>query len=59
MYGFMAITYFWIFRHLFGAELRIETPEFWLTMQIAMTVGFLTSYPVNWWLLKAGLKEKM
>jgi hypothetical protein len=28
-------------------------------MQIAMLFGFVTSYPVNWWLLKAGLKEKM
>lgn len=28
-------------------------------MQIAMSFGFLTSYPVNWWLLRSGLKEKM
>jgi hypothetical protein len=28
-------------------------------MQIAMPAGFLTSYPVNWWLLRAGIKEKM
>jgi len=28
-------------------------------MQIAMLIGFLTAYPVNWWLLRAGLKEKM
>jgi hypothetical protein len=28
-------------------------------MQIAMLAGFLTSYPVNWWLLRAGIKEKM
>jgi hypothetical protein len=28
-------------------------------MQIAMLCGFVTSYPVNWWLLRAGLKEKM
>ncbi len=28
-------------------------------MQIAMAAGFLTSYPVNWWLLSKGIKEKM
>jgi len=28
-------------------------------MQIAILAGFLTSYPVNWWLLRAGIKEKM
>jgi nitrogen regulatory protein PII len=28
-------------------------------MQIAMIFGFLTSYPVNWWLLRKGWKETM
>ena len=28
-------------------------------MQIAMLAGFLTSYPVNWWLVSTGIKEKM
>jgi hypothetical protein len=28
-------------------------------MQIAMLVGFATSYPVNWWLITAGFKERM
>ena len=28
-------------------------------MQIAMICGFVTAYPVNWWLIRAGLKEKM
>jgi len=26
-------------------------------MQLAMVLGFLTSYPVNWWLLKKKIKE--
>jgi branched-subunit amino acid transport protein len=59
MYGFMALAYFWIFRRVFGAELEVASLEFWFVMQIAMLFGFLTSYPVNWWLLRAGLKEKM
>jgi hypothetical protein len=28
-------------------------------MQIGMLAGFLTSYPVNWWLVRRGIKEKM
>ena len=28
-------------------------------MQLAMLCGFATAYPVNWWLIRRGLKEKM
>jgi Domain of unknown function (DUF4396) len=28
-------------------------------MQIAMTCGFATAYPVNWGLIRRGIKEKM
>ncbi|MFA7306399.1 MAG: DUF4396 domain-containing protein [Hyphomicrobium sp.] len=59
MYGFMAVAFFWIFRDILGTELKVNTPEFWFMMQIAMICGFITSYPVNWWLLRTGLKEKM
>ncbi|MBI1261232.1 MAG: DUF4396 domain-containing protein [Rhizobiales bacterium] len=59
MYGFMAIAYFAIFPVQFGVELKTNSPEFWFAMQIAMLCGFVTSYPVNWWLLKVGIKEKM
>lgn len=59
MYGFMAVAQFWIFRQVLGVTLSVATPEFWFMMQIAMFCGFFTSYPVNWWLLKAGIKEKM
>jgi hypothetical protein len=59
MYGFMAIAYFWIFRRVLGVELGVNSVEFWFMMQIAMLCGFATSYPVNWWLLRAGLKEAM
>ncbi|WP_268811793.1 DUF4396 domain-containing protein [Caballeronia arationis] len=24
-----------------------------------MVVGFFTTYPVNWWLIRKGIKEKM
>lgn len=55
MYGWMAVATFFIFGH----ELDKETPVFWFMMQIAMWLGFATSFPVNWWLLKRGIKEKM
>lgn len=59
MYGFMAFAYFYIFRHVLGTKLEVDSFEFWFMMQIAMLFGFVTSYPANWWLLRAGLKEKM
>nr|WP_255599473.1 DUF4396 domain-containing protein [Afifella sp. IM 167] len=59
MYGFMALAHFWIFKHLLGAELQVASVEFWFMMQVAMLCGFATAYPVNWWLIRAGIKEKM
>lgn len=59
MYGFMALAAFGYFRSHLGIELSAGSPEFWFTMQLAMLTGFVTSYPVNWWLLRIGIKEKM
>jgi len=59
MYGFMAIANLWFFRQLLGVKLEVDTPEFWFLMQLAMLCGFVTAYPVNWWLLRSGIKEKM
>ena len=55
MYGWMAIATFLIFGH----EIEKTSPVFWFMMQIAMLGGFLTSWPVNAWLIREGLKEKM
>lgn len=55
MYGWMAIATFLIFGH----ELKANTTVFWFMMQIAMLCGFLTAYPMNWWLIKKKIKEKM
>jgi hypothetical protein len=53
MYGVMALVQFgWM-------RLAPDSAEFWFAMQVAMLGGFAASYPVNWWLLKAGIKEKM
>jgi len=59
MYGFMAFSYFYLFGDLLGVKIEANMAEFWFTMQIAMLCGFMTSYPVNWWLISSGIKEKM
>ena len=59
MYGFMAFAQFYLFRHLLGARLEVASVEFWFMMQLAMLVGFITSYPANWWLIRSGIKEAM
>jgi Domain of unknown function (DUF4396) len=59
MYGFMAFANLWLFRQVIGVRLEVNTVEFWFMMQIAMLCGFATAYPVNWWLLRIGVKEKM
>ncbi len=55
MYGWMAIATFLIFGH----EIEKTNPVFWFMMQIAMLAGFLTAFPVNWWLIRVGIKEAM
>ncbi len=59
MYGFMAFAQFHLFPHLAGQRAPVNSVEFWAAMQLAMVAGFLTSYPVNWWLVSAGIKERM
>ena len=55
MYGWMAIAYFLIFRR----QLSTATVDFWFMMQIAMLAGFATAYPMNWWLIRRGIKQAM
>ncbi|HEY3680874.1 MAG TPA: DUF4396 domain-containing protein [Bradyrhizobium sp.] len=59
MYGFMAFAQIYAFGRLFGARAPVDSPEFWFAMQWAMAAGFIVSFPVNWWLISAGIKEKM
>ncbi|WP_022793333.1 DUF4396 domain-containing protein [Marinococcus halotolerans] len=55
MFGFMALVHF-VF---FATPPSPAGPTFWFMMQIAMVIGFLTSYPVNWWLVDKGIKHAM
>lgn len=55
MYGWMALVVFVFFDH----TPEKNGPIFWSMMQVAMLCGFATSYGVNWWLLRSGIKETM
>jgi hypothetical protein len=55
LFGWMALAYF-VFFH---PPLRPDQVEYWFMMQIGMLIGFITAYPMNWWLIRAGIKENM
>ena len=59
MYGLMAVIQFGWYRTAFGGIAAVNCPEFWFAMQLLMLAGFCTSYPANWWLIRASLKEEM
>src|SRR5262249_16873442 len=35
------------------------TPNFWFVMSMGLLVGFVISYPINWWLVANHLKHGM
>lgn len=55
LFGYMALYHF----VLWEPPLSVDSPEYWFMMQIGMIVGFFTAWPVNAWLIKSGIKEKM
>jgi hypothetical protein len=59
MYGAMGLIQFAWLAPRFGAITPVASPEFWFAMQLAMLAGFVTSYPVNWLLIRIGWKERM
>lgn len=50
------LVYFLLFP---GPHLKVNEAVFWFIMQIGMMLGFITSYPINIFLVKSGWKEKM
>jgi len=56
MYGWMAVVYFVFFRQ---PHLHPDQAAYWFMMQIGMICGFITSYPMNRFLLRIGWKERM
>ncbi|MCJ2182012.1 DUF4396 domain-containing protein [Novosphingobium sp. 1949] len=59
MYGVMAAGQFLWFRPVYGALAPVDSAQFWFLMQLSMLAGFGTAFPVNWWLVKVGVKEAM
>jgi hypothetical protein len=55
LFGWMALMYF----VLFHPHLSPNEPAYWFMMQVGMLIGFATSYPMNWWLIRLGIKEAM
>ncbi|ARI76606.1 DUF4396 domain-containing protein [Halobacillus mangrovi] len=55
MFGWMAIVHF----VLFSEPPKPNEATYWFMMQIAMILGFITSYPANWVLVRKGIKEEM
>ena len=56
LFGWMALTYFVFFPN---PHLEPTSAVYWLMMQIGMVVGYFTSYPMNHFLVRWGLKEAM
>jgi hypothetical protein len=55
LFGWMALMNF----VLFHPAPMPNQPAFWFMMQVGMLVGFITAYPMNWWLVRVGIKEPM
>ena len=54
LFGWMAIMQLVLFT---DPHLPPDTSSYWFLMQIGMILGFLTTYPVNWWLIRRGVNE--
>ncbi|MDH4572154.1 DUF4396 domain-containing protein [Salinicola acroporae] len=59
--AFQIGMYLWmlIALHAWLGEMDAFTAPFWFMMQVAMLVGFMTSYPANWVLIDRGIKHGM
>jgi hypothetical protein len=55
LFGWMALAHYVIWQ----PALPTDSSSWWFMMQIGMSLGFLTSWPVNRWLLRRGIKEPM
>lgn len=54
MYGWMGLMIFGVF-----GSLSPQDPVFWFMMQISMACGFVTAWPMNWLLIRTGIKSGM
>lgn len=56
MFGWMALVHYVFFP---ANPPEANTAVYWFMMQLAMMLGFATSYPANWFLVKKGVKHAM
>ncbi|HET7656949.1 MAG TPA: DUF4396 domain-containing protein [Bacillales bacterium] len=56
MFGWMAIVHYVLFP---VSPPEANTAVYWFMMQLAMMLGFCTSYPANWFLVRKGVKHAM
>ena len=56
LFGWMAIIQLVLFP---SPHLPTDSAAFWFLMQVGMLIGFATTYPMNWWLIRRGIKEIM
>jgi hypothetical protein len=52
-------VWMWFTHAVLFPGLKPTTALYWFMMQIAMVVGFATTYPANWLLIRKGFKETM
>ena len=57
LFGWMALMTFVFFPA--PHHLHPDSPVYWFGMQIGMVAGFVTAWPVNTRLIRAGIKEAM
>lgn len=54
LFGWMAVMQLVLFP---SPRLPTDSAAFWFLMQLGMLIGFVTSCPMNWWLIRHGIKE--
>lgn len=47
------------FHFLLVPGVEVTSPTYWFMMQIGMVIGFIASFPPNWYLVRAGVKPRM
>jgi hypothetical protein len=54
LFAWMAVSDF-----QFMPRTELTSPAYWFMMQIGMVLGFIASFPNNWYLVRAGVKPGM
>ncbi len=57
MSGMLLVSKFWMPQVSGGDD--PSRPQFWFIMSIALLVGFIAAYPMNWWMVSNHMKHGM